>query len=82
MPKGGKHSNNPILCEDQREAQQRTSKAAKVHYNVFDPDYVAFNSPFAPIDTYSRAAQLGINGRHGHRGRRNPNEPRKHGRKK
>ncbi|OTF78442.1 RNA-binding protein NOB1-like protein, partial [Euroglyphus maynei] len=28
MPRGGKHANNPILCEDQRIPQQRKSKTA------------------------------------------------------
>ena len=81
MPKGGKHASNPILVEDQREAQQRASKASRIKYNAMDPDYITHNSPFAPIDTQSRAAQLGIRGNF--RKRQNPNEMRKkHGRRK
>ena len=60
-PKGGKYATNPILVEDQKEAQQRASKASRMKYNAFDNDYFSHNSPFAPIDTQSRAAQLGFN---------------------
>lgn len=60
MPKGGKHSNNPILSEDQPRPQNLPSKKALIRTNALDPDYVAQSSPFATRDVYSRAAQLGI----------------------
>jgi RNA-binding protein NOB1 len=58
-PKGGKYAINPILVEDQKEAQQRVSKLARQHVNVFDEDFESRNSPFATRDVYSRSAQLG-----------------------
>ena len=83
MPKGGKHANNPVLCEDQRVAQQHCSKASKLKYDVMDPDYIAYTSPFAPNDVYSRSGQLGIRGKHRNRRAKNPNENKKvYGRRK
>ena len=46
MPKGGKHANNPILVEDQREAQKRASKLGRTKTNALDPDYTAGNLLF------------------------------------
>nr|CAG4649422.1 EOG090X07WR [Scapholeberis mucronata] len=79
MPKGGKYACNPILVEDQREAQQRATRLGRTKTNALDPDYVAGNSPFAINDVYSRAAQLGRTGRNSNnfRNRRNPAEFRK-----
>lgn len=100
MPKGGKYSTNPILVEDQREAQQRATRLGRTRTNALDPDYTAGylnllncfickhiitifysspgNSPFAVNDVYSRAAQLGRNGRStNYWNRRNPAEYRK-----
>jgi len=56
-PKGGKHANNPIVCEDQPRPQQRPkqSKAAKMCSEDFDT-----YSPFPIHDVTSRAAKLGI----------------------
>lgn len=78
MPKGGKHSNNPHLVEDQRFPQQRVSRKARQKTNVFDPDYVSGSSPFSQHDVYSRAANLQIRDGEGGGGRRrtNPNESR------
>ena len=78
-PKGGKYACNPILVEDQREAQQRATRLGRTKTNALDPDYVAGNSPFAINDVYSRAAQLGRTGRtsNNFRNRRNPVEFRK-----
>nr|CAG4640949.1 EOG090X07WR [Eulimnadia texana] len=77
-PKGGKYANNPILVEDQREAQKRATKLAMKKTNALDPDYIAGNSPFAMNDVYSRASMLGRTGRGGNQwNRRNPNEARK-----
>ena len=83
-PQGGKHARNPILVEDQPMPHQEMAKKSKIKYDVFDPDYVANASPFAPIDTTSRSAVLGIR-KHGQnfRCKRNPNENRKvYGRRK
>nr|CAG4638523.1 EOG090X07WR [Cyclestheria hislopi] len=78
MPKGGKYAENPILVEDQREAQKRASKLGRTKTNAMDPDYLAGNSPFAVNDVYSRAAQLGRHGKtSNYWNRRNPNEARK-----
>nr|CAG4637099.1 EOG090X07WR [Ceriodaphnia reticulata] len=78
-PKGGKYACNPILVEDQREAQKRATRLGRTKTNALDPDYVAGNSPFAINDVYSRAAQLGRTGRtsNNFRNRRNPAEFRK-----
>jgi len=77
-PKGGKYAVNPILVENQREAQQRATQLGRTRTNALDPDYVAGNSPFAVNDVYSRAAQLGRTGRTSqYWNRRNPNEVRK-----
>ena len=40
-PKGGKYACNPILVEDQREAQQRATRLGRTKTNALDPDYVA-----------------------------------------
>ncbi|KHN70757.1 RNA-binding protein NOB1 [Toxocara canis] len=53
-PKGGKHSNDPQLFEDQRMPQNR---AAKCHIDPLD------TSPFAMNDVTSRSAILGIRDR-------------------
>lgn len=83
MPKGGKHANNPILCEDQPVPQQRATKKSQQKIDVFNPDYIAGYSPFAVTDITSRAAQLGIrSGRTEHFNKRNPNERKKYGRRK
>lgn len=41
MPRGGKHSNNPILSEDQPIPQQRPSKQALKRNNPLDFEYIA-----------------------------------------
>lgn len=58
--KGGKHANNPIMCEDQRVPQQRPSRMALTKTNPLDPDYIAGMSPFVMRDVNSRAAILGV----------------------
>ena len=86
-PKGGKHTNNPVLCADQRGAQQRASRAgAKAARDVFSVDYMAGGaSPFSATDITSRSA---LHGHRGHRpnvfsSKRNPNENNKvYGRRK
>lgn len=40
-PRGGKHSNNPILSEDQRVPQQRPTRLAMKKTNALEPDYTA-----------------------------------------
>ncbi|XP_035855083.1 RNA-binding protein NOB1 isoform X2 [Sander lucioperca] len=75
LPRGGKHSNNPQLVEDQSFPQQRLSRKARQKTDVFDPDYVAGGSPFCQNDIYSRAANLQIRDGQSGGGRRrtNPN---------
>ncbi|XP_066992305.2 RNA-binding protein NOB1 isoform X4 [Anabrus simplex] len=81
-PQGGKHANNPILCEDQRIPHQRPSRLARTKTNPLDPDYTAGYSPFVMRDVTSRAAVLGIRGTEIKNWmRRNPNEVRKKGSK-
>jgi RNA-binding protein NOB1 len=60
MPKGGKHSNYPILSEDQPRAHNFPSKRSQIKTDALDPDYCAQSSPFAIKDVYSKAATLGI----------------------
>jgi len=61
-PKGGKHSVNPKLVEDQREAQQRLSKKALQRNNPMGEDYMASSSPFVVKDVTSKSAMLGLQG--------------------
>ncbi|KAL2088491.1 hypothetical protein ACEWY4_015390 [Coilia grayii] len=80
-PQGGKHGNNPQLVEDQPFPQQRVSRKARQKTDIFDPDYLAGNSPFTENDIYSRSANLNIRdpqrmGGGGYR-RANPNAARK-----
>jgi len=62
-PKGGKHSTDPIVFEDQRVPHNRPSKMAanKSNVDALDADFVARDSPFATNDVTSRAALMGIN---------------------
>ncbi|CAF1517123.1 unnamed protein product, partial [Adineta steineri] len=60
LPRGGKHSNNPIRVEGQPRPQNRPTRKALMKRNVLDDDYLANTSPFAVHDIYSRAATLGI----------------------
>ncbi|KAL1229816.1 RNA-binding protein [Trichinella spiralis] len=53
-PKGGKHANNLILCEDQPVSQNRLSRKARQNLDVFHPDYIAGQSPFSLNDITSR----------------------------
>jgi len=78
LPKGGKNSNNPILCEDQKEYRRQPTGKSKVKYDPLSADYIALSSPFAPTDVGSRAAEHRFGGKKGfgaqpQRGRRNPN---------
>lgn len=66
-PKGGKHSTDPIVFEDQRVPHNRPSKmATKSTVDALDADFIARDSPFATNDVTSRAALMGIN--HNRRG--------------
>ncbi|XP_035738873.1 RNA-binding protein NOB1-like [Vespa mandarinia] len=78
-PKGGKHANNPILCEDQPLPQQRVSKLARTKNDPLYEDYIAGFSPFVTRDVYSKSAMLGIrsNGAVKYWMKRNPNESRR-----
>lgn len=79
MPKGGKHANNPILCEDQPMPQQHLSRLARTKNNPLDDDYIAGYSPFVMRDINSKSAMLGIkpDGVVKYWMKRNPNESRK-----
>jgi len=61
-PKGGKHSFNPRLVADQRDAQQRLSRRAILKNNPMDPDFIAGSSPFLTKDVTSKSAMLGLKG--------------------
>ncbi|XP_048751844.1 RNA-binding protein NOB1-like [Ostrea edulis] len=78
LPRGGKHSYNPVLVEDQPMPQQRAAKK-KQHLDVFDPDFVVGQSPFALNDINSRSAQLGIRNNQFNKRCQNSN---RHGRRK
>lgn len=77
--KGGKHSNNPVLVEDQPQPHQRPTRLARTKNNPMDADYIAGYSPFVMRDVNSKSAQLCI--RPGqemkHWMRKNPNESRR-----
>jgi hypothetical protein len=60
MPRGGKHSNNPIRVEGQPRPQNRPTRKSLMKRNILDEDFSASASPFAVHDIYSRAATLGI----------------------
>ncbi|UYV74966.1 hypothetical protein LAZ67_12001917, partial [Cordylochernes scorpioides] len=59
-PKGGKHSNNPILVEDQPRPHNELSKKAKQKSNFTNDSAVDLGNPFATRDITSRSAQLGL----------------------
>ncbi|RWS12383.1 RNA-binding protein NOB1-like protein [Dinothrombium tinctorium] len=67
MPKSGKHTNNPILVEDQPIPQQKASKFALTEKQVKgdvilnDPSYVLRNTPFALNDVYSKSSRFKTN---------------------
>lgn len=79
MPKGGKHANNPILCEDQPTPDQRQSRLARTKNDPLEDDYIAGYSPFIMRDVYSKSAMLGIRseGPVKYWMRKNPNEVRR-----
>ncbi|CAF3473896.1 unnamed protein product [Rotaria socialis] len=58
LPRGGKHSNNPIRVEGQPRPQNKPTRKSLMKRNVLDEDYLAGSSPFAVHDIYSRAATL------------------------
>lgn len=59
-PEGGKYAINPILCEDQQFAQQRTTRIARAKNNPMAPDYICGNGPFTKNDVTSRSAMMGV----------------------
>lgn len=80
LPKGGKHTVNPVLVADQPLPQQRKSKMSieekrqlSVDKILNDPDYIARQNPFALNDVYSRSSKFRTN----YRISRNPNETKK-----
>ncbi|GIX97703.1 RNA-binding protein NOB1 [Caerostris darwini] len=50
LPKGGKHSMNPVLCEDQPLPHNRLRKKAVQQINAMEEDYIVRSSPFAYHD--------------------------------
>uniref|UniRef100_A0A1A9UEH5 RNA-binding protein NOB1 n=1 Tax=Glossina austeni TaxID=7395 RepID=A0A1A9UEH5_GLOAU len=56
--RGGKHSHNPILFEDQPIPRQMPSRVARTKTNALDEDYTASLSPFAMRDIDSKSAML------------------------
>jgi len=81
LPKGGRHSDIPILAPDQRVTyKERRRRANKL--DPLGPDYVTNSSPFAMNDVTSRGANLAFTkgGRGGRR--RNPNQVRPKGKRK
>ncbi|KAK9302857.1 hypothetical protein QLX08_005263 [Tetragonisca angustula] len=79
LPKGGKHANNPILCEDHPLPDQRPSRLARTKNNPLEDDHIAEYSPFVMRDIHSKSAMLGIRtkGPAKYWMQRNPNEVRK-----
>lgn len=71
-PQGGKHSMNPILCEDQRIPPNHAPKKSLAKMNAWSENYETNSSPFAAHDVYSQAFRLGVN-RFNQRPRRNRN---------
>lgn len=64
-PKGGKHSTDPILFEDQRIPQHRVSKLTVSEKKILncdsilsDPGYIVRDNPFAVKDVYSKASRF------------------------
>ncbi|XP_005185983.2 RNA-binding protein NOB1 [Musca domestica] len=60
--RGGKHSRNPILFEDQPMPRQMPSRVAKTKTNALEEDYIAGFSPFAMRDVDSKSAMLRAKG--------------------
>lgn len=56
--KGGKHSRNPVLFEDQPIPKQMPSRVAKTKTCPLDEDYIAGISPFVLRDVDSKSALL------------------------
>ena len=71
LPKPGRHANNEILAEDQKQSVQRMPKS-KDTANAFDADFIARTSPFVYKDVTSKAFNKGFHLKHN--SRRNPNE--------
>lgn len=60
--KGGKHSTNPIIFEDQQLPKQMPSRVARTKTNALDEDYIAGYSPFVRRDVDSKSAVLRTKG--------------------
>ena len=52
MPSGGKHSINPILCEDQQLSQQRKTKMARAKTRALDSDYMCGKESILKLELY------------------------------
>lgn len=75
LPKGGRHTEQPFLTEDQHFNKDRLPKNKNGKVNPLDPDYVSRVNPFAQNDVNSRAFHLNLHVKN--RQPRNPNENRK-----
>ena len=71
LPKAGRHANNLILAEDQKQVTQRLPKSKDVA-NAFDDDFIARTSPFVYKDVTSKAFNKGFHLKQN--SRKNPNE--------
>lgn len=58
MPKGGKHTCNPLLFADQIIPQQRVTKKGLQKTDALDDNYIAGYSPFVIRDIDSRSSKL------------------------
>ncbi|XP_055713148.1 RNA-binding protein NOB1 [Phlebotomus papatasi] len=58
LPRGGKHSRNPLLVEDQPMPQQMPSRVARTKTDALHEDYTAGYSPFVTRDVNSKSAML------------------------
>merc|ERR1712043_33601 len=60
LPKGGKHSSNPILTDMQPRPQQKLSRKALRKQNPTAADYEVCGNAFADHDVVSKSFQLGL----------------------
>ncbi|GAB0097586.1 RNA-binding protein NOB1 [Sergentomyia squamirostris] len=58
LPRGGKHSRNPLIVEDQPMPQQMPSRVARTKTDALHEDYTAGYSPFVARDINSKSAML------------------------
>lgn len=81
QPKGGRHGDDIITCEDQKKHIRNMPKQ-KDYSNALDPDYVGNSSPFAATDITSRAFNLGLHIKQTRDKNPNQNRKKKSGKRK